>query len=242
MKAARAGSVASDAVLRTFNTWAFKREQPSDPALMLRFVTYAMAVGEPISFVLYWGKGPRSRLGPPDLECLDFLTSLARRVRTVYEHGAAVRLILTDTHATLNGHSGASMSTYFADVEADARQRGFDTCRLSELTRAVADVAFADEPVPGETLRRLCDSAKKWYRGTGSIEDGAREYYRMNMVERRAVELAFPHSIFVTFNGSELRDLFPRSLPIFFMYSLRRGISTKPWFLPAEAVEGVGRA
>jgi hypothetical protein len=52
------------------------------------------------------------------------------------------------------------------------------------------------------------------------------------MIERRAVELAFPSSIFVTFNGSELRSLFPDNLPIFYMYSVRRGISSKPWFLP----------
>jgi L-tyrosine isonitrile synthase len=157
-----------------------------------------------------------------------------------------VRLILTDTHATLNGHSASSMNSYFADVEESARQRGFETCRLGDLTRAVAEVATADEPVPEETLRRLCASATKWYRGIGSVEDGARQYYRMNMVERRAVELAFPHSIFVTFNGSELRDLFPRNLPIFYMHSLRRGISTKPWFLPAEVVaettESIGSA
>jgi len=61
-------------------------------------------------------------------------------------------------------------------------------------------------------------------------------YYRMNMVEKRAVEIAFPRSIFVTFNGSEFRCLFPEQLPIFYMYSLRRGVSVKPWFLPPVAV------
>jgi hypothetical protein len=58
----------------------------------------------------------------------------------------------------------------------------------------------------------------------------------MNMIERRAVELAFPRSIFVTFNGSEFRGLFPQRLPIFYMYSLRRGVSVKPWFLSTDAV------
>jgi hypothetical protein len=57
----------------------------------------------------------------------------------------------------------------------------------------------------------------------------------MNMVETHAVELAFPGSIFITFSGSELRRLFPEHLPIFYMYSVRRGISVKPWFLPADA-------
>jgi hypothetical protein len=60
----------------------------------------------------------------------------------------------------------------------------------------------------------------------------------MNMAEKRAVEFAFPHSIFITFNGSELRRLLPEGLPIFFMYSLRRGFSTKPWFLSGETAPG----
>ena len=42
-------------------------------------------------------------------------------------------------------------------------------------------------------------------------------------------------SIFITFNGSEFRCLFPERLPIFYMYSLRRGVSVKPWFLPPVA-------
>lgn len=239
----------AEAVLRSFNTWAFKREQPSDPQLMLRFIVDAVALREPVSFVLYWGKGPRSRVAAPELDCLDYLTSLARRVRAVYEFGAVVKLIFTDTHATLNGHSPASMDEYFADVETNARPRGFATCRLSDLTRAAADATGSVDAVtvPEEMLRRLCTSATKWYRGVGSIEDGAQRYYQMNMIERRAIELAFPHSIFVTFSGSELRDLFPQQLPIFFMYSVRRGISTKPWFLPAETatadvIESVGCA
>ena len=77
-------------------------------------------------------------------------------------------------------------------------------------------------------------SARKWYRGSGSPEHGAAVYYRMNMLEQRAVEWVFPWSIFATFNGSELRALFPQHLPIFYMYSLRRGTRVKPWFLPAQ--------
>jgi hypothetical protein len=84
-------------------------------------------------------------------------------------------------------------------------------------------------------LRRLAESARKWYRGEGTAEQGALQYYRMNMVEKRAVEIAFPRAIFITFNGSDLRSLFPTRLPIFFMYSLRRGMSVKPWFVASDA-------
>src|SRR5580704_19243951 len=93
----------AEKVLRSFNTWAFKREQPSNPQLMLRFITEAIAAQEPLQFVLYWGKGPRHEVGLPEIQCLDFLDAMTSRVRAVYTLGAALTLILTDTHAELNG-------------------------------------------------------------------------------------------------------------------------------------------
>jgi hypothetical protein len=232
-----AGAVATK-VLHSFNTWAFKREQPADPHLMLQFISEAIAVDAPVPFVLYWGKGPRSNLGMPDIQCLDYLAALARRVRAVHPRGAAIKLIFTDTHAALNGHSPASMRGYFGEMDIKARQYGFDTCWLSHIIRAAEATATsdpADDALPEEMLRRLAESARKWYRGEGTAEQGALQYSRMNMVEKRAVEIAFPRAIFITFNGSDLRSLFPTRLPIFFMYSLRRGMSIKPWFVASDA-------
>jgi hypothetical protein len=60
---------------------------------------------------------------------------------------------------------------------------------------------------------------------------------RLNLFEKQAVEAAFPDAIFVTFNGSDLRPLFPERMPIFYMYSVRRGVAVKPWFMPAEVEE-----
>ena len=233
-------------VLKSFNTWAFKREQPTNLCLMQPLISDAIARNEPISFVLYWGKGPRCHLAQPDLACLDFLAALARRVREAYDHGAAITLIFTDTHARLNGHSLDSMREYFGAIEAVARERGFDTVWLGSLTRqselSGLTVVPAD-PTSQDVLRSLSASAQKWYHGSGTPEHGALKYYEMNMIEKRAVELAFPRSIFITFNGSELRSLFPEHLPIFHMYSLRRGVSVKPWFLPrSQASNDVKRA
>lgn len=228
----------AEKVLRAFNTWAFKREQPEHPHLLLQVVTTAVARSEPLRFVLYWGKGPRCRIGPEDLECLDYLGSMIARVREAHAAGAAVTLILTDTHARHNGHPEESIASYFAAIADEAARRGLQTCRLSALVDAAGEAAVATadtQPVPDEILHNLAASAGKWYRGNGSAEDGARAYYRMNMVEKRAVEIAFPGAVFVTFNGSKLRCLFPASMPVFYMYSLRRGVSVKPWFLPSDA-------
>ncbi len=228
----------AEQVLRSFNTWAFKREQPSDIGLMLEAIAHAIARAQPLSFALYWGKGPRCSLANPDIQCLDFLHSLADRVKEGYAPGALLNLILTDTHAELNGHPQSRISKYFNEVAAEARERGFQTCLLGDLVRASnssASTGQNDEEIQQTTLLKLIASARKWYRGSGTPEDGARTYYRMNMVERRAVQAAFPNSIFMTFNGSDMRALFPQHMSIFYMYSLRRGFGVKPWFLPLDA-------
>jgi hypothetical protein len=226
-------------VLRSFNTRAFKREQPDNPDLMLHFVSQAITRNEPISFVLYWGKGPRCSVGEPEAKTLNYLTALVRRVREVYQPGAAITLICTDTHAELNGHSAQDIRAYFDEVAATGRQHGFESCWLSQVMRGVEAAPERDlehQDVPKEIFSTLCASASKWFRGSGSVEEGAIQYYQMNMVEKRLVELVFPHSIFVTFNGSELRSLFPSGLPIFYMFSLRHGVSDKPWFVPSGSM------
>jgi L-tyrosine isonitrile synthase len=228
----------AEKVLRSFNTWAFKREQPSDPRLMLRVISEALAGKEPIPFVLYWGKGPRHEAGAPDGQCLDFLAALASRVRGAHPQGAAIKLIFTDTHAELNGHCPHDIRRYFDEIERLAHQRGIDGCWMSHLVRTAGNLATAaplEGIVSAETLSRLTASALKWYRGGDTPEEGALKYLRMNLIEQRVVERAFSRSIFISFSGSELRNLFPRQLPIFYMYSLRRGVSVKPWFLPADA-------
>ncbi len=234
-------AVTADAILRSFNTWAFKREQPADPQLLAQAVAEAVTRGEPVPFILYWGKGPRAKVGEPEITCLDYLAAFAGRVREVYAAGASVELILTDTHAALNGHAERSVQQYFAEVGAHAGARGFSTKLLSELTcaaHAAGALRIDREAAPDEViLQRLSTSDGKWYRGEGTTRDGALKYFQMNMIEKRAVEFAFPRAIFITFNGSQLRCLFPDRLPIFYMYSLRRGVSVKPWFLPAAGPE-----
>jgi hypothetical protein len=231
----RKTSVAPKKVMQAFNTWAFKREQPDDPALMTEIIADSIAGGLPVPFVLYWGKGPRCKLDDPDIVCLDYLAALGRRVREVYDAGTAIKLIFTDTHARLNGHTSEHIRDYFNAVDASARARGFASCWLGDLVclaEAAGVTGQFDDDVPADTLQRLGACAAKWYRGAGTPEHGALQYYKMNMIEKCAVQLACPRSIFVTFNGSEFRCLFPERLPIFYMYSLRRGVSVKPWFLP----------
>jgi hypothetical protein len=107
---------------------------------------------------------------------------------------------------------------------------------MGDLTRdAGTELGVIDYDMPDDIAARLTASARKWYHGEGTVERGALKYYRLNMLERRVVELAFPRSIMITFNGSALRSLLPAHLPIFYMYSTRRGFSVKPWFILPES-------
>jgi hypothetical protein len=235
----------AEKVLRAFNTWAFKREQPSDVQLMLDVLSEAVATQQAIRFVLYWGKGPRHTVGAPEMQCLDFLAAVAARIKGVHAPGAAMTLLLTDTHAELNGYGRQEIDQYFDEIKAAAAQRGFETRSLGQLVKAAGNLATAvplDDTVPAELLSSLTTSAAKWYRGAGTPEEGALTYLRMNLIEQRVVERAFAGSIFITFNGSDLRKLFPRQLPIFYMYSLRRGFSVKPWFMSCESTKAASAA
>ncbi len=218
-------------VLAAFNTWSFKREQPSNIAQIEYRIADAIRAHVPITFVMYWGKGPRNRIAPPDVACLDFLSSLSRRVAAVHAPGAEWGLIFTDTHAELNGHARGAFESYFTDVGNVAAGRDYKCFRLGDIVRAAGPVSLHLEDLNEEQVDLLTRSADKWFRGAGSSREGARRYLIANMIERRAVEKAFPEAVFATFNGSELDFLFPAALPRFYMYSLRKGCSVKPWFM-----------
>lgn len=231
----------AEAILKSFNTWAYKREQPSDLDAMLAVIEARAAADRPISFVLYWGKGPRDTLAAPDRQCLDHLAAMARRIEVVYSAGAHFTLLATDTHARLNGHAECAIDSYFDAVARAAGEHGMALVRLGALVAALPDevsdaTAAAHDVATGAMLDMLGSCAAKWYRGGDDAEEGARRYLAMNLVERCAVEAHFPDSIFITFNGSAYRAMFPRRLPVFYMYSLRRGTSVKPWFLDGSGV------
>ena len=228
--------------IRSFNTWSFKREQPSSIEQLRNCVAQAIARRSPLRFVLYWGKGPRQNIAVPDLQCLTFLSTMARSIGQTYAPGAHMTLICTDTHARHNGHAKSPITRYFNAIGRAAFEHGIDSCRLSALVAALPPKTPAGEPpLQTDVLNQLMRSAARWYRGNGDIEAGARQYYAMNMIEKDAVAQAFPDAIFITFNGSDIRALFPETLPIFYMYSLKRGTAVKPWFLTSSGGDAVAK-
>ena len=220
--------------MQAFNSWSFKREQPDNIILLNQIIADDVKKNQPIQFIFYWGRGPRSSVASADFQCLDFVCLMANRIKSFYLPGASIRLIFTDTHAELNGYGQQATLEYFGEVATAARERSFEICMLGDLVeaaRGLIELDEAEDAISPDILGSLSACASKWYGGGGSAEEGAIRYYQANMVEKRAVEIAFPTSIFITFNGGKFRSLFPATLPIFYMYSLRRGVGVKPWFV-----------
>ncbi len=233
----RRNSTSTERIIKAFNTWAYKREQPSNYQRMAQLVETAECASGPIEFILYWGKGPRAVPSTPEDLCMRYLASMCARIDKEHTPGARLTLITTDTHARLNGHSDEGIHQYFGGIDVLARDFGFRTCQLSAIARPMSGYSCTELP-DSEILQSLTRSAKRWYTGDLNPSEAARQYFAINMLEKRAVAAAFQGSIFMTFNSSKVRQLFPDSLPIFYMYSIKKGVAVKPWFMDADISVG----
>ncbi len=201
-------------------------------------ISEAVSQQRAVSFVLYWGAGLRNCISSSDVQCLDFLKSMFERICAVYSKGVSAKLIFTDTHAQLNGIPAETSSAYFSAIEQWAKRLGYGSVYMSKLLKpnnlanSVCVRAYESIfPEENRLMEELTKSAGRHFYGQGDVRCGARTYLDQNRRERMAVQDAFPDSIFLTFNGSTLRSLFPENMPIFYMYSLRKGFSEKPWFI-----------
>jgi hypothetical protein len=218
-------------IFESFNTWKYKREHPNKEK-MLEVILRAVRARASIHFLMYWGKGDRSVAGTREEAALSYLLQMLQPIKIRYVNGVKVTLILTDTHAELNGNTRSQMEEYFTSVIDLAAPAGIETVYLSklapfdeeQLSKQIAGVRI-DEDLFEVLLRSAGRHCKRYDPGLG-----AKLYYLQNKIEKHIIEEQFANKIFITYNGSELDDLLPSKLPMFYMYSMGKGTSVKPWF------------
>ncbi len=223
----------TEEIISSFDTWKFKREQPLNYEKMKEVVQSAVDNYKPIKFVTYWGKGNKNNAGEPEKQTFNFLQEFFDRIRTVHLPGTELLILLTDTHAKLNGHSKESTKIYFDSVSNLAKSHEFKTTYLSELVtydndRLMPLVKSVD--IEKGLFEILLNSAHKHYTSSNDYSVAAKLYYLQNQLERQKIDEKYQGCIFLTFNGSELNEIFPKTLPISYMYSTKKGTSVKPWF------------
>ncbi|MCL5411058.1 MAG: asparagine synthase-related protein [Patescibacteria group bacterium] len=222
----------SQKVIEQFNTWSFKREQPNDEEGIERVVEEAVGKNTPIPFVLYWGKGEKNTAGKQEIDALNMLENINDRIKQAYKPGAEFTLVFTDTHAVLNGYSEGGIQQYYSSVKILATERKINCLCMSEIAPLDYDkllIQSRELEINDRVLEILKESSSKHYKRSSDHALGAKLYYNQNQIEKSAAAKNFPKHIFMTYSSSALNDILPE-LPIFYMYSMEKGTSIKPWF------------
>lgn len=219
-------------ILESFNTWRFKREQPKTETKLFETILQGVRSKSPIRFVMYWGKGERDIVGEKEQKAILYLQEMTKAIFEKYSLGANITLVLTDTHAELNGHTKSQIKKYFDSVHRLAKEVGFETTNLSAFASFNEQnlISKKNGVVTNKKLLELLTKSSQKHCKRYDAETGAKLYYLQNQIEKVEVEKNFTNAIFLTYNGSEFDEILPIGLPTFYMYSLAKGTSVKPWF------------
>lgn len=184
--------------------------------------------GQPISFVGFWGVGPKAY---PDAADKKYVSQLREKVDYVAkEHvpGAAFTLILADLHGVFNGFIPPDgRSAYLDGVEKMLQDENIATVRLSELySRYGLELPQSRNPInpigeANHAYRRYKDkydrSARRHHRGEEAA-NGGYWYVAMRLQEREMLEGEFPDS-YLLVNGNKMTaaPLMPKRLPVIYL-------------------------
>lgn len=220
-------------ILAAFNSWSFKRCQPKHPEKMHSLILSCVQNNEPVPFVMYWGKGSRHLPNEREGRAFAYLNEMLSRIRAEYSPGASATLVLTDTHARLNGNTASDMEQYFSEIKKIAEgYENIETVYFSSLC-GLDEEALARKssvsPLNPEIAQKLQSSARRHSRKY-SPEQSAAMYYWQNQIEKETIASSFSGHIFVTYNGNDMNFLFPEDMPIFYMYAMGKGHGEKPWY------------
>jgi len=184
-------------------------------------VEYALQANAPVKIFGYWGIMGKSETDDIDSAALDILREIQDRVQDIYSPGIDYTLIITDTHAHLNGFKTDDYQDYVNGLKDLFSQSGIKFDLLSDHY-----VEYSDKhEIPEELKGSLVKSAKKVY--DGNPETGANLYYNARRQEALHFERHFPDSIFFTYNHPKYQPMLP-DLPTLYLRS-GPGTSRPPW-------------
>jgi len=203
-----------------------------DSPAMLRLRDLAVA-GLPVQLVLYWGIWQRASVGAGEYRFLERLNVLTRAIAANLKVPCELKVIVTDTHAQLNGVPNDVIEAYVASATAAAASVGARADRLSMLMADAPAVPANESPhdfTPPQKWQRLrtilATQAGKLF---ADAEDRAAAYELANLREGGAVLRAFPLGIFLNTGLPELRPMLC-SLPTIHIYTGSGQKTRKPWF------------
>ena len=228
--------------IHTFDRYKFRRA-PSERMDDIRaLIQAALLGGVPITFVGYWGVGPRTDPAEPDYQALARLGEIRKALHAVLDHPPThIVLLLADVHARCNRIGEPHIAQYLQQIAALAVTQGLETLWLSQLWETAGysdsdvDKLMADPEVlqawQAFPLREafLQQAARRCGSPDQAVVSALR-YYCTSVIEKPLLTAAFKGSIFFTYNAPPFRLILP-DLPLVYWHSTKPGTAAKPWFL-----------
>ncbi|MDO8554031.1 MAG: hypothetical protein Q7S22_04450 [Candidatus Micrarchaeota archaeon] len=196
-----------------------------------RITNHGTGASSRIPVYLYWGYPHLPR--EPDKREKNVMLRLEEinlRVKEFHKDGLLITVILTSSHAVLNGMDWADINRYDHTLLHRYYFFGSGTYMLyldnptldnaKEKVKLVRDSAylFREEFEQSQLRERLVRQAGKWYK-RGSKEEGALLYYTMRKLDAKEMDrITSGKAILFTYNDREYKEMLP-NLPTLYLYS-----------------------
>jgi hypothetical protein len=207
----------------------YNRYKIQDSMELLKAIEYFTKQDRPIQLVGYWGVSNKPRIDKTDIETIEFLETINKRVKEIYPKGVYFNIIISDYHAYINNYSEVEVSNYISDLQKlFSRYNNVHILLLSELRNQIklSSIKKINFTPSKKLLPILMNGARRMYQGD-KLEDGIKIYYNTRIQEKEIFENLFSRCIFFTYNCPKYKELFP-NLPILYLYT-RKGTSCPPW-------------
>jgi hypothetical protein len=205
------------------------------------FLRTSLLLDLPLRFVSHWGIGRRSSWGRSEDEALSFLKSwldeLSARIGLEY----TVEFLITDTHARINGVAPESAARYAGSAIEALESHGHRASPMSDWLRSVNgdggaewrhryDVSDSEwGQLPESWVRELRRCAGLRFKDADNVDEAARRYYAVNLVESAVIGHHMPRHGLISYQNPGVEFLLP-PLPKIHAYVGPDHLVKRPWF------------
>lgn len=178
--------------------------------------------------VFYWGAYHQKTNLKHELAQIRYLREICYCLEKNLRIPVKMNIILTDSHASLNGVPKAISDDYFKNVK-DAFPSSWTTYFLKDLDNTTHSKPIGNLQGYERIEKLLLMQASKLHKEEKKAIDLAKRYLIANIRESAVIQKKWPSGIFLHSGIPELSVILP-SLPILYIYSGHHKAKQKPWF------------
>lgn len=193
---------------------------------------------EPLKIILYWGAYSKSTIDECELGLIEYIDRISKIIVTESGVEVDVSVILTDTHAKLNGAQEDTIKLYYETVTDTLHRIGWETHYLSKVAPEPPYISSLQEKLPPQyerALNLLIQDATLLH-DLSHAESLAWQYLQLNIFEAAQVSRHWPRACFLHTGIPELAFMLP-SLPMLYGFTSTKRDARKPWFSDVERTD-----